>query len=94
MTYWLYILYCSNDTYYTGYTVDLLRRYREHQAGSVKCKYTRSFKPLGMVQCWPFSDKSQALSLEKKIKQLTRAQKEQLIAAPEQLIPLFGMTNC
>ena len=86
MTHWLYILLCDNNTYYTGYTVDLLRRYREHQAGSAKCKYTRSFKPLGLVQVWPFDDKSMALKGEWKIKQLTRLQKERLIACPTDLL--------
>ena len=80
MIHWLYILHCANDSYYTGYTVDLLRRYREHQQGSAKCKYTRSFKPLSMVQCWPLEDKSQALSLERKIKALPREHKLRLIA--------------
>lgn len=85
MTYWLYILLCNNNTYYTGYTVDLLRRYREHQSGSHKCKYTRSFKPLELVQCWPLTDKSQALKLEYKIKALSRLAKERLIANPDAL---------
>ncbi len=89
MTYWLYILHCNNDTYYTGYTTDLLRRYREHQIGSAKCKYTRSFKPRSMVQCWPFDDKSLVLRLECKIKALSRAHKEHLIAEPSQLIVLI-----
>lgn len=89
MTYWLYILLCANNTYYTGYTVDLLRRYREHQQGSAKCKYTRSFKPLCLVQCWPLTNKSQALKLECKIKTLSRLAKERLIADPKTLSELI-----
>ncbi len=90
MTYWLYMLYCSNDAYYTGYTTNLMRRYREHQAGSLKCKYTRSFKPLSVVQCWPLADKSLVLRLEIKIKALSRTKKEHLIAEPCYLSELMS----
>jgi putative endonuclease len=86
---WVYMLLCDNHSYYTGYTVDLLRRYREHQNGSPKCKYTRSFKPLRMVQCWPLQDKSLALHLERKIKRLSRLDKERLIAEPAALAELI-----
>lgn len=90
MIHWVYILRCVNDHYYTGYTIDLLRRYREHQAGSPKCKYTRSFKPLQMVYCWPLDDKSTALRLEKAIKRLSRAEKERRLCQPEQMLQLLS----
>lgn len=84
--YWVYILYCDNNSYYTGYTTDLQRRYQEHLAGTAKCKYTRSFKPLYIAQSWKISDdKPRALKLEKAIKTLSRTQKENLILNPEQL---------
>lgn len=84
--YWVYILHCENDTFYTGYTTDLLRRYQEHVNGSSKCKYTRSFKPLCVAQCWPvFGNKSDAMRLEKNIKKLSRKQKENLIVEPSLL---------
>jgi len=37
MPYYVYILECKNDRYYTGYTTDLERRYQEHVEGSPKC---------------------------------------------------------
>ncbi len=82
--YWVYLLNCVNGSYYTGYTTDLIRRYHEHRTGSDKCKYTRSFKPLGVVQCWAISGtQSMAMKIEKFIKGLSRREKEELILRPE-----------
>lgn len=86
INYWVYILNCENGTFYTGYTTDLLRRYREHVSGSSKCKYTRSFKPLSVAQCWAvFGSKSEAMRIEKFIKTLSKKQKQKLIVQPELL---------
>lgn len=90
--FWVYILLCDNGNYYTGYTTDLVRRYQEHQAGTAKCKYTRSFKPLSIAQNWHIHGlKSTALKMEKFIKKLPKQKKELLIANPELLVSLFGL---
>lgn len=84
--YWVYILHCSNDTYYTGYTNNLEKRYRSHQDGTGKCKYTKSFKPLYIAQCWViYAEKAFAMKIERMIKKLTRIEKESIIAKPETL---------
>ncbi len=84
--YWVYILHCDNDTYYTGYTNDLEKRYESHVNGTGKCKYTNSFKPLGIAQCWEIiGDKAFAMQIEREIKKLSRAEKETIIAQPEKL---------
>ncbi|MHB1947797.1 MAG: GIY-YIG nuclease family protein [Gammaproteobacteria bacterium] len=85
--YWVYILHCENDTYYTGYTNDLEKRYQSHLNGTGKCKYTRSFKPLRIAQCWKIhSDKSYAMKIEAYIKNLSRIEKEKIIADPRLLL--------
>jgi putative endonuclease len=85
--YWVYILNCNNGSYYTGYTVDLIRRYQEHVAGTDKCKYTRSFKPLSIAQSWQIQgDKSTAMKIEKRIKKMTKKEKEKIILSPELLV--------
>jgi len=87
--YWVYILHCDNKTYYTGYTNDLNKRYRSHLEGTGKCKYTRSFKPLGIAQSWKITgNKSIAMQLERAIKKCSRSQKEALIAEPERALHL------
>lgn len=89
--YWVYILYCKNDTYYTGYTTNLEKRYRAHVDGIGKCKYTRSFKPLRIVKSWRIlNSKSYAMKVERFIKNLSRIEKENLISHPEQLMQIFS----
>ncbi len=84
--YWVYILNCQNQTYYTGYTTDLERRFQEHVKGTAKCKYTRSFKPLNIAQAWQvFGDKAAAMKIEKHIKLMSRKEKEKIIAEPDSL---------
>lgn len=84
--YWVYILNCDNGSYYTGYTTDVARRFNDHVTGMAKCKYTRSFKPLGISQSWKIvGDKAAAMRVERAIKKLSRSEKEQLIMHPERL---------
>lgn len=85
--YWIYILHCDNNSYYTGYTNDLEKRYQSHLNGTGKCKYTRSFKPLSIAQCWRVhGDKSFAMKIEAYIKKLSRLDKEKLINNPKLLV--------
>ena len=84
--YWVYILLCENNTYYTGYTHHLMRRYHAHVTGASRCKYTRSFKPVSIAQSWHIDgSKALAMQLERQIKRLSRAEKEQLILNPSLL---------
>lgn len=85
--FWVYILYCENDTYYTGYTSDIKKRYQSHIDGTSKCKYTRSFKPLRIARCWKiYGDKSYAMKMEAHIKKLSRIEKDKIIADPSLLL--------
>lgn len=74
----VYILQCNDDTYYTGYTVDLERRLQEHQQGN-GCKYTRGRLPVQLVYWEECESKSGAMQRERQLKQLTRDGKTQLI---------------
>lgn len=88
--YFVYILLCDNGAYYTGYTSDLGRRYQEHVKGTDKCKFTRSFKPLGIAQSWKvYGGKSMAMTIEAFIKKMSKKDKEQLILFPERLFALM-----
>lgn len=85
-TYWVYMLYCENHTYYTGYTTDLMKRYQSHVDGTGKCKYTRSFKPVRIAQSWQIQgSKADAMRIECYIKSLSRAEKEKVIESPSLL---------
>jgi len=76
MPHYVYMIECINGNYYTGYTIDVARRYEEHKAGSSKCKYTRAFPPKKLVATWEFNTKSEALRFENKIKKLSKSEKE------------------
>ncbi len=88
--YWIYILECDNGSYYTGYTDDLVKRYRLHMSGKGGAKYTRSFKPLRIAQCWQLSGgKGTAMKVEHFIKKREREEKEIIVADPEILERLY-----
>lgn len=84
--FWIYILECSNGSYYTGYTNNLARRYRQHVDGTANVKYTRSYKPVRLAQCWRlYSSVGYALKVERLIKSLGRAAKGRLVREPDDL---------
>ncbi|WP_295159179.1 GIY-YIG nuclease family protein [Selenomonas sp. AE3005] len=74
-----YILECSDGSFYTGWTNDLVKRVRTHNAGRGG-KYTRSRLPVRLVYFETFADKREAQSREWHIKRLTHEQKQALIA--------------
>ena len=74
----VYILCCSDGTYYTGITNDLKRRLNMHNAGTAS-KYTKSRRPVAYVYVESGLTKSEALKREHSIKQLSRAKKQMLI---------------
>lgn len=75
---YVYILRCADDTYYTGYTVNLEKRLKMHNENKAS-KYTRGRTPVKYVFTHECKDKSQALKLECKIKKFTKSKKEKLI---------------
>lgn len=77
--YWVYIVRCCDDTYYTGIAVDVEARIAQHNAGK-GAKYTRSRRPVVCVYREECADKGDALRRELAIKALSRSEKEALIA--------------
>lgn len=79
-----YILRCSDDTLYCGWTNDLKKRLASHNAGK-GAKYTRSRHPVTLVYYETFETKEEAMSREFAIKRLSRKEKLKLIAGFELL---------
>jgi putative endonuclease len=75
----LYIVRCSDGTLYTGVTIDVQRRLKEHNYSSRGAKYTRSRRPVDVVHWKLFKDRSSAQKAEYKFKQLTKEQKEKAV---------------
>ncbi|WP_417762346.1 GIY-YIG nuclease family protein [Shewanella sp.] len=81
----LYMIRCHGGELYTGVTTDVARRFKEHQLGGAKAaKYLRGRGPLQLVYQELIGDKGTAHQREWQVKQLTRAQKLQLIAKKAQ----------
>jgi putative endonuclease len=76
---YVYVLECSDGSFYTGYTTDPDRRIDEHNAGE-GAKYTRGRTPVELRYVESWASRSDALAREYEIKSLTRAQKETLVS--------------
>jgi putative endonuclease len=77
-TWFVYILRCADGTFYTGITKDLVRRCRQHEAGTAS-RYTRGRRPTKLVYQESHPSQSEALKREAAIKALTRQQKVALM---------------
>lgn len=74
--FYMYVLYCADDSLYCGFTTDVARRFATHQAGQ-GAKYTRvrSRHPLRLIYQRAFASKHDALSAEYHFKHQSRAHK-------------------
>ena len=75
---YLYILECSDGTYYTGSTVDLEYRIQQHQAGEGSI-YTRKRLPVKLLYAEEFPRVDEAFYREKQVQGWCRKKKEALI---------------
>ncbi len=78
MAYYTYMVRCSDNTLYTGYTNDLENRIMAHNEGR-GAKYTRGRGPVELVYYEEYPTKEEAMSREWHIKRLTRPEKEKII---------------
>mgnify|MGYP001954108076 CR=1 FL=1 len=75
---YFYVLKCSDGSFYGGYTTDVQRRVRQHNAGR-GAKYTRSKGPVKLLYTECYATKGEALRAEHRFKKLTRKQKEKFL---------------
>lgn len=77
--YYVYIVRCSDGTYYTGSAKDIYSRIETHNQGK-GAKYTKGRLPVELMYSESLENKSRALSREYKIKRMTRKQKEKMFS--------------
>lgn len=83
---YVYIVKCSDDTYYTGIAKDIKKRMKEHYLKTKNsAKYTRARSIVEIESVWKAESMSSAAKLEWQIKSLTRGEKQDLIDHPEKL---------
>ena len=76
--FYVYILKCADGSYYTGHTDDIEARFEQRIISKNK-SYTSSRKPLELVYCATFPERSQAQEAERQIKGWSRRKKMALI---------------
>ncbi|MEI7498361.1 MAG: GIY-YIG nuclease family protein [Candidatus Falkowbacteria bacterium] len=74
------MLKCSDNSLYTGITVDLARRVQEHNETKLGAKYTRVRRPVELVYACEFKNRSEATMAEYQIKQMSRTDKLKIIS--------------
>lgn len=77
--YFVYILKCADQTFYTGITTDLDRRISEHNNSKLGAKYTKIRRPVKLVYSASFINRSEASIEESRIKKLSKSEKRNLL---------------
>ncbi|MCF1421412.1 GIY-YIG nuclease family protein [Mangrovimonas futianensis] len=77
--YFVYILECSDKSYYTGITNDLERRMMKHQTKISKSSYTHSRLPVKLIWHCMVENPTEAIKIEKQIKGWSRRKKQAMI---------------
>lgn len=91
MSFYVYILRCADDSYYTGHTDDMEQRLVAHQTGAYQ-GYTSTRLPVELVFVEDCVTRDEAFQKERQIKGWSRAKKEALIAGDwNRLVALANM---
>jgi len=81
--YYVYIIKCSGNRLYTGYTSDPEKRFNQHKTGKGGAKFTSGFKPLSIAALWEIEGtKGEAMKVEALIKTLKSEIKKKIISEP------------
>ncbi|MHC1706757.1 MAG: GIY-YIG nuclease family protein [Bacteroidales bacterium] len=89
----VYILECSDGSYYTGVTNNIERRLIEHESGYVQSCYTFTRRPLKLVFYEFFQTPADAIRWEKRIKGWSRNKKKALIEGNWEKLQEFARCN-
>ncbi len=87
---YVYILKCSNKSYYVGLTNNVERRLEEHNLGLHIFSYTFSRRTVELLWFNKFNSELEAIGWEKKIKGWTRKKKEVLMEGKYELFPILA----
>lgn len=79
MSFWTYILRCSDGTYYTGHSDNLEHRIGQHHTGAI-AGYTQRRRPVELMWSQDFPSRIEALTAERQIRVWGKPKKEALIA--------------
>jgi len=90
--YYVYIIECSNGRLYTGYTIDVEKRFNKHVSGKGGAKFTKAFKPRSVEASWKITgERGDAMHVEAFIKSLHRKEKLAITENPGSLIERLNL---
>jgi putative endonuclease len=81
MNWSVYIIESDDNSYYTGITTDVERRFEEHSTGPLGAKFFNGRTPIKIVYQEGGHTRSTASKREAEIKKLSRSQKQDLLAS-------------
>ncbi len=87
MTWFVYMIRCSDASLYTGVTTDIARRFKEHKESKKGSKYARAKIPLRVVYEETYANRSMAQKRESEIKKFEKKEKELLVKSQKKVIP-------
>ena len=88
--FYLYILRCRDESYYTGQASDVESRVNTHKLGIIKSCYTYKRRPVELVYAAALMTRKEAFAAERQIKKWTRKKKEALILGKFDLLQAFS----
>jgi len=80
MAFYVYLVLCSDGSFYCGYTNNLKERIKKHNTSKCGAKYTRSRRPVVLKYFEKVSDLGLTLKREHEIKKMNREQKLKLVS--------------
>lgn len=89
--FYVYIVKCSDESYYVGITNDIQRRIEEHNAGISIRSYTYKRRPVELVFYEVFNDFQVAERLEKRLKGWSRKKKQAMIEENWEKLKVFSV---
>jgi len=75
MAFYVYLLHCSDESYYVGHTDNIESRLAQHQTGALP-GYTATRLPVRLLKSESFFTREEALTAEMQLKGWSRAKKE------------------
>ncbi len=94
MAFHVYILKCSDESYYTGHTDNLEKRLAEHIQGVITSCYTFKRRPVQLVYNETFGTREEALAAEQQIKGWSRAKKEAMMRGDWAEVSRLARSKC
>ena len=91
-SFWLYILKCVDQSYYTGHTDSLEARLAQHESGAISNCYTATRRPVELVYAVAFVSREEALTAERQVKGWSRRKKEAMMRDDWQMVSRLAIS--